>query len=191
MVEGRQVKLVPTQASIPQALSRLPRLAEPLTWPCFCLMSGSVAPQPTPWRSACLRKKSFLNSSSDKRKTHMHASSGEALGVYVQYMRVCFRGFSLTKDCEPLSVSFAAFKAQRFFLLLLKLNKNREKSIPALRLSPFSCWFWFLTSSTVSTSETPLLLCGECRSSCKSSTFECPKVFKVACSQNKGEIDFL
>lgn len=47
-MRGRgQVKLVPTQGSIPQALSCLPRLA-PLTWPSFCLMSGSVTPQPTP-----------------------------------------------------------------------------------------------------------------------------------------------
>lgn len=45
--EGGQVKLVPTQDSIPQALSCLPRLA-PLTWPSFCLMSGSVTPRPTP-----------------------------------------------------------------------------------------------------------------------------------------------
>lgn len=49
-----QVKLVPTQGSIPQALSCLPRLA-PLAWPSFCLMSGSVAPRPTPWRRARLR----------------------------------------------------------------------------------------------------------------------------------------
>lgn len=42
--------MVPTQGCIPLALSCLPRLA-PLTWPSFCLMSGSVTPRPTPWRS--------------------------------------------------------------------------------------------------------------------------------------------
>lgn len=57
---GGQVKLVPTQGSIPQALSCLPRLA-PLAWPSFCLMSGSVTPRPTPWRCARLRMKPALN----------------------------------------------------------------------------------------------------------------------------------
>lgn len=57
---GVQVKLVPTQGSIPQALSCLPRLA-PLAWPSFCLMSGSVAPRPTPWRRARLRTEPALN----------------------------------------------------------------------------------------------------------------------------------
>lgn len=119
---GRQVKLVPTQASIPQALSRLPRLAEPLTWPGFCLMSGSVAPQPTPWRSACLRMKSFLNSSSNKRKTHMHASSGEAFSAYVLGLS------SLHKILNGSVFVFLLLLLKPFFLLLLlQLKKKREK----------------------------------------------------------------
>lgn len=74
--------MVPTQASIPQALSCLPRLA-PLTWPSFCLMSGSVTPRPTPERAACLLSRVRFKTSLKKGKIHRRSLQSGCFGSFI------------------------------------------------------------------------------------------------------------
>lgn len=66
--------MVPTQGSIPQALSCLPRQA-PLTWPSFCLKSGYVTPLPTPSRAARLWSKVHFKLVLKRRKKTLEKPS--------------------------------------------------------------------------------------------------------------------